>query len=80
MGIREKAKDLAAIIGASAILFGAANGIGTLIPNKYDPFGGVYNRPCAAFRTNNVRKIALEEQGKIFDRIYREVKDAIYKR
>lgn len=77
MGIKETAKSLVAIIGISAISFGLVNGVGTLVPSKYDPFGGEYNRSCAAFRTNKVREIALKKQDGYFNSIYRAVEKAI---
>jgi len=79
MTIKENAKDLVTMVAVPIILFGAVNGIGTLVPSKFDIFGGKYNRPCAAFRTNKVRKIALDEQNKLFRETYDAVKQAIYK-
>jgi len=78
MKIIDKTKGLGAIVAALAILFGAMNGIGTLVPSESDPFGGKYNRPCAAFRTNEVRKIALEQQSRLFRSTYEAVKEAFY--
>lgn len=80
MKIKEKAKSLVTILGTLTVLFGAFNGCGTIVPSKYNPFGEEYNRPCAAFRTNKVRKIALEELDKILDNIYQTVKEMIYKK
>jgi len=75
--ISKKAKDLGKIVATLLVLAGITNGVGTLIPNKYDVFGGRYNRPCAAFRTNKVRKIALDEQSKYFSQVINYIKKNI---
>jgi len=77
MNLPEKAKDLASLVIASALAVGTVNGVGTLVPNEYDPFGGIYNRPCAAFCTNAVRKIALEEQEKLLHKAYEKAQDVL---
>ncbi len=58
-------KEFGKVTLTLATLYGFVNGIGSLVLSKYDVFGGKYNRPCAAFRTNEVRKIALNEQSKL---------------
>lgn len=64
------------IVGATiAVLYGFFNGAGTILPNKYNSFGGEYNRPCAAFQTNEVRRVALEKQKELFKTIQEYAKD-----
>jgi len=62
-------KTIGKITVTLAVLYGLVNGIGTLVPSKYDSFGEEYNRPCAAFRTNKVRKIALEQQSELIEKL-----------